>query len=838
MADISRKSQVAIEYAYRFKEAHESSYVFWVYGGSVPRFYQGYKKIAQALDLPGWDDPDVSVLDLVSQWLETTTSSYLLILDNADNLLHYWPNKYKTAPTHDEPDVNLSSYLPGIQSGGKILITSRDSRVAGRLSRPYKPVLLQHMSIEEAVELFRSDLMKNEIEASDEEVAKVARALDCLPLAITQAASFIDENGISVAEYLKMLDSDDAEEYLQEELDDSRRDEDSINSVFRSWKLSFDQITKQKPRAAELLSLLGMFDRQSIPKWLLKVPEVITSAGVLQSFNLVFSPEGTSAFQLHRLCQRFVRIWLKRAGTLQRWQDAALNCVSQAYPTEIGFQERSTCETLAPHVATLLTYEYKSDTARLDLAHLLCWAADFDIERGLYQQALERAKQSLELFKDLVPSDDDRVASAMWLYGRLIYYGAKSQSDLLFAQELLQASLQTSSPSTLTFAESAFELAHLFYVLDKKKECLEMGRKSFECWQSIEGKSSVRTLDNWHDYSLQLAMFGYREEAIANWRDIIRLCPQSDASQNTKSIYTWRSLASIAEFQDDSSTAEILYAKLVELGSSIYGPEHVHVLDYRLSNAEQILRQNKPQRALEACRLALKSCVNKSEWRIAATCYEMMAECCLLENDTSREEELRLKCSDLHSKHLADNKESAEAIEATARCLLSNCKFEQANQLLQEVLSWREAKLGTNHPGTLEAIELAGICSSYLGRDDEAESAYKRAIDHSVNRNPRLVQNLCTALWNQSKWNELEHLCRDTLAQDDGEYAPELEQMLAAALEKQGKSSEAVVLKMKRLSEDSGHVAEGSRLLPKVPPRRSSIPPRFGRIIHPRTWSA
>ena len=724
-----------------------------------------------------------------------------------------------------------------MQSSGRVLITSRDSRIAARLSKPNKPVLLQHMSLEDSVELFRSDLTRNEIKASDEEIARVVQTLDCLPLAITQAASFIDENGISVSEYMEALEGDDAEEYLQEELDDSRRDEDSINSVFRSWKLSFDQISKQKPRAAHLLSLLGMLDRQSIPKWLIKMPEVVTSAGVLQSFNLIFCPEGAEAFQLHRLCQRFIRLWLKRSRALQQWQDAALKCISEVYPTEIGLQEWPMCDTLAPHVATVLAYEYESDAARLDLAHLLCWAADFDIERGLYQQALERSKRSLDLFKELVPFDDDRLASAMWLYGRLVYYEARSQSDILLAQKTLQASLQISSPSTLNFAESAFELAYIFFSLDKEKGCLEMGRKSFECWKSIEGTGSVRTLDNWHDYSLELAMFGHAEEAISNWQEIIRLCPQSNASQDTKSIYTWRSMASIAEFQQDAPTAEILYAKLVKLGSSIYGPEHVHVLDYRLSHAEQILRQKRPKEALEVCKSTLKSCVNKSEWRIAATCYEIMAECHLLENDGPGEERMRLKCSDSHLKFLKGHKETAEALEATARCLLSNAKIRQAERLFRDVLSWRESELGAEHSSTLEAVELIGICQSHLEQDAEAEAAYRRAIEGSAKSNPRLMYNLCVALWNQSKWDELEKCCR-TASSQESEYAPELKKMLVAALDQQGKTEESIFLQMEQFGEDVSRVARGSRLLPEVPPRDSSIPPRFGRIIHPRSWSA
>lgn len=79
-------SQVAIEYCYRYKESNPDAHVLWVYGGDIARFYQGYKRIAQLLELPGWDDPEDSILELVSSWLLCTTGSYLLLVENADNI--------------------------------------------------------------------------------------------------------------------------------------------------------------------------------------------------------------------------------------------------------------------------------------------------------------------------------------------------------------------------------------------------------------------------------------------------------------------------------------------------------------------------------------------------------------------------------------------------------------------------------------------------------------------------------------------------------------------------------------------------------------------------------
>lgn len=372
----------------------------WLYGGSIARFYQGYKRIAQLLGIPGWDDPEESILELVCEWLSTTKSSYLLVVDNADNIEHWWPGKYKSGGSLDDPSNNLSRYLPDRSENGQVLITTRDNRVASKLAKEGKPIVLQPMSHEEAKLLFLSKLGRDETNFIEAEVHGLLEELDHLPLAMSQAAAFIEENDISIADYITAVTSEKAavaEEFLHEELDDSRRDEESVNSVFRTWKLAYDQIKQQKPRAADLLSLLAMLDRQSVPKFLLKMPEVTTSLGVLQAFNLVTTRAGSQSFQLHRLVQRFVQLSLQRDNAAQKWQETALACVCKDYPTEIGVAEWPICDALAPHVHVILDYTYKTAEARLNLAYLLCWAADFDIERGLYIQALKRAETSLHI---------------------------------------------------------------------------------------------------------------------------------------------------------------------------------------------------------------------------------------------------------------------------------------------------------------------------------------------------------------------------------------------------------------------------------------------------------
>ena len=790
--------------------------------------------------MPGWEDPEASILELVCSWLSRTTRPYLLVIDNADNIEHWWPGKYKSGGSLDDPSKNLSKFLPNGSGDCHVLITTRDNRVATRLAKGATPTALHPMSDEEARSLLMSKLKGEKSRFDEAEIRDLLEELDHLPLALSQAAAFIEENGISIADYTNALKGEDAEEFLDEELDDSRRDEESVNSVFRTWKLSYDQIKQQKPRAAEILSLLAMFDRQSIPRSLLKMTEVTTSLGVLHSFNLVTSRAGLQSLQMHRLVQRFIQLSLQRDHATQKWQDTALACLSKAYPTEIGVAEWPVCDSLAPHVHVVTGYEYKTTDARLDLAHLLCWAADFDIERGMYNQALQRAERSLEIYRQLLPKDDERIAAATWLYGRLSYYEAQSSNDVETAAELLREAFSISRYPSLNFAESAFELAHLYYTQCKEQECLEKGLASFKCWEAIEGLNSVRTLDNMHDYALELAMLGHEDEGIVRWQEIIERCPACDTSQSTKSIFTFRSMAAIAEFQRDAAMAEIFYAKLIALGMGIYHPEHVHLFDYRLSHAEQIMRQGKLEEATQLSKAILVDSDNTSEWRISASCLQTIAECCSLRGYYSEEQGYRLRTLQLHEKKLGqDHKETIDAEDALADCYMNNSKHAAAKDLYHKVLSWRNVRLGQTHHDTVRAVECIGICYAHQRQDAEAEAAYLDAIRRQSDANARLLHNLRMSLWNQGKWEMLESWSRQTYKLDN-EYRSSTHWSLITALKRQNKLDDALEIRagLLNVGTSNGGPAKSpeGRCLPTHPPVRDVR--RFGRIIHPRTWSA
>jgi hypothetical protein len=95
--------------------------------------------------------------------------------------------------------------------------------------------------------------------------------LSCLPLAITQAASYINETEISVAAYLSLLESQEnvKVELLSQNFEDGWRYAETNNSVAATWLISFDQIRRLDPLAANYLLFMSCIDPRDIPLSLL-----------------------------------------------------------------------------------------------------------------------------------------------------------------------------------------------------------------------------------------------------------------------------------------------------------------------------------------------------------------------------------------------------------------------------------------------------------------------------------------------------------------------------------------------------------------------------------------
>lgn len=257
------KSQIAIEYCYRFQNLHPNGHIFWVHVGTLERALGDWNQMARKLAIPGFEKPNADVLQLAKDYLsEEAHDPWLLILDNADDRDVF----FKAQETQTNGTANkLAGHSPH-NSKGTTLVTTRDRSLGESLCSKRATISVTPLATAGALILLRSKLSGNDWDEANG--LELVQELDCIPLAITQAAAFISHNNIGMSEYLGIL-AEEARDLLHEEIWDSRRDQDMQLPVLRTWRLSFDLVQKQNPRAVEILAMIAVIDRQGIPKSLL-----------------------------------------------------------------------------------------------------------------------------------------------------------------------------------------------------------------------------------------------------------------------------------------------------------------------------------------------------------------------------------------------------------------------------------------------------------------------------------------------------------------------------------------------------------------------------------------
>ncbi|KAJ3453696.1 hypothetical protein MRS44_017943 [Fusarium solani] len=243
------KSQLAVQYAHQIRQRSPNTWVFWVHASTRGRFEETYESIADRLELPRRNDPDINVFRLE------------MIVDNADDADVFF----------SIAQGRLASFLTQ-SCNGSIVVTSRSMDVAERLAGGRSNLfVIPAMERDAACQLLRGKLGLNRDNGI---AADLVRVLDYMPLAITQAAAFINRRAprMSISKYPDEFRRSDTKRVrlLNRDAGDLRRDDSASNSIVTTWQITFEQIRRERPSAANLLSFMSCFSPQGIPESVLR----------------------------------------------------------------------------------------------------------------------------------------------------------------------------------------------------------------------------------------------------------------------------------------------------------------------------------------------------------------------------------------------------------------------------------------------------------------------------------------------------------------------------------------------------------------------------------------
>ncbi|KAJ4323783.1 hypothetical protein N0V94_001703 [Neodidymelliopsis sp. IMI 364377] len=360
------KSQIAIEYVYEVQDK-SPTWVFWIHAETQARFREGYRRIAEVTKMDGWNDPKADFMRLVRTWLsDMSNGRWLMVIDNADDanvLFHNAPQDQVTNNSDLSSAEPFADFLPQT-SIGSIIITSRSRDVAYRLTGNQDNIVeVKPMNHRDAFALLQKKLGCT---VKRDEAILLAEALGSMPLALTQAASFVKQRAprTSISRYIEEVRKNDHDRarLLSRDVGDSRRDGQASNSIITTWQISFEYIRDRNPTAARLLSLMSFFDRQDIPATLLdgRYEKIEDSEAdfeddiyTLTSFSLVELSADGNSFKMHGLVQFCTKRWLELYNEYEYWKEMFVLLIDTAYP-EGRLEDWPTCQALFPHAQAAL----------------------------------------------------------------------------------------------------------------------------------------------------------------------------------------------------------------------------------------------------------------------------------------------------------------------------------------------------------------------------------------------------------------------------------------------------------------------------------------------------
>jgi nucleoside phosphorylase/nucleoside-triphosphatase THEP1 len=283
------KTQIALELAHRLRERDPEISVFWIPCTSYESVEQGYMNIAQITGIANVNA--AAAKQQVKAYLSHESSGrWLLVYDSADDM-EMWTKETRSGPS-------LKSLLPHNEAG-HIMFTTRNRKLAVKLALS-NVVQIPDLDEDTAMQMLQRHLIRKDLLWDKEATATLLGQLCFLPLAISQAAAYINENDITTLKnYISLLaaQEEDTVNLLSEDFEDDSRYTYVQNPVTTTWLVSFRQIQSLDPLAVDYLSFMACISPRDIPQSLLPAAPSdkrrIEALGLLKAYFFISEEDKT-----------------------------------------------------------------------------------------------------------------------------------------------------------------------------------------------------------------------------------------------------------------------------------------------------------------------------------------------------------------------------------------------------------------------------------------------------------------------------------------------------------------------------------------------------------------
>ncbi len=676
------KTQIAIEYAYRYRANYKA--ILCINASTLDTLRNDYKTLATTLNLPEHDDPEQDiVVRAVKHWF-TTHTHWLLILDNVDDL-----------------DM-IAKFLPEYGMG-EVLLTTR-LQALGTIAQSIE---VKTMEQEEGITFLLRRIKAIAPEASfmqatndiQAQAAKIVVELNGLPLALDQAGAYIEETHCGLSQYMHRYNTRHKELLL-------RRGRFPINhpdSVATTWSLSFHQVKQESEAAAELLCLLAFLDPESIPEEILisgaiELGPVLGKATsepleldhiieLLLHYSLLQRNAASMSLSVHRLIQVVLKDNMNW-DTQRLWAERAIRAVNRTFP-DVELHTWKRCQQCLPHVEACMIYIKEYVLAFPEAARLFNEAASYLIVHGRYDYAESMLRIALELRQNILEASHPDTARTLNDLGVLYLKQGKYQEAEPLLQKAMTIRQRMLGEKHPVVAETLSNLASSYYVKGDYTKAEPFYLQALTILEDMAEIAPALVAQNYYS----LAKLYYSQEKYQQAQTLLEkaLYMQKDSlGENHPSFAsTLTMLTKVYQEQKDFAQAERMSILALMIRETISGSNHPHVATILNNLVEVYHTQGRYDEAVPLIARSLR----------------------------------------IHEQSLGlDHPYLAYSLSNQAKNSFSREDYMQAESSYKKALSIREQQLGLNHPRTASTYFHLAQLYVKVERFEEAEVFYHNAL--------------------------------------------------------------------------------------------------------------
>jgi tetratricopeptide (TPR) repeat protein len=700
------KSRLALEYAQRlYADGHSA---FWLSANEEEVFEQSFLQIGHAMstseicsvadtrkDYPSpvptaTSHPDTTLVvkipscNDIKRYLESPGSGrWIMVVDNLDQETSLFGPR------------SLAQLLPQSNPSSEhiILFTSRDRRLLRDLVPFDGVVQVEGLQPGDAKRLLSE--RSNDHLASPKDIATLATVLAYSPLAIIQAASYIAEQNLRIADYLELYEHGDVT--LAELLGHHQTRAAGQLPAMKVWWLSFDRLKEQDALALHILRFMACLSNIRIPVILLPKENSSTSflraVRALEALFFIEQSENEQSYYMHPLIRLAIRSQLQATDQFEQHLQLALMQILHIFPEHFENLEQFRCgSSLLPHAQQLLHEDACRDLAANNPSYAIVAlrVTNFLLEQGSYETAARYAKLAAELSVQTFGKQDTRTFMAKSNLAVCLRRAGKLREAESVTQDVLnerESILGADHPDTLA---SMNNLANILCNRGRYEDAENVYRRAIKGKEKALGRNHEDTQKSLENLAIALERQGKLEEAEDISRRVIDWRQQHLGPHNPWTLSAFSNLGTVLQAQERWEDAWEMHTTALVGRSNILGQLHPETINSR-ANLAAILQC---QRQYEAAEL------------IAQQVLELRTE--LLGED---------------------HPETLKAMRTMANILHCQKKYSEAEQMSRQAFVLARSVLGENHPHTSAAKKHALELRAWLKDHPEATSSGSADVD-------------------------------------------------------------------------------------------------------------